>query len=263
MADILPIGDYHSMDDEGCVVNSSNIKTLPAKWKEVLDETVELFVKNVGKEKLESIVVRGSVARGNPMDRVSDVDTIAIAKGSGHELDMSWTKKVGVELCKKYPFATGFEFVVWDKDKVLDKKYVSRRFLLSSQAVTVWGTGLIVEIPPFKLDDSLARAMFGNLERDLSVFEEKIKDEKNKKRYCSWVCKRLLRNGFYLVMVREQKFTKDLYPSCKSFVKHYPEKEREMKHALKLAISPTEATRDIRDFVLTFGEWLAQEIQNY
>ena len=48
-------------------------------------------------------------------------------------------------------------------------------------------------------------------------------------------------------MVKEQRYTRDLYLCYESFAKHYPEKEREMYRALELAINP-KTDRDTERF---------------
>lgn len=71
--------------------------------------------------------------------------------------------------------------------------------------------------------------------------------------------KRIVRQGFILVMARERVFTRDLYPCYKIFSKYYPEKEKEMRQALELAIYPISNTKSIFSVLDNLGEWLIKE----
>ena len=65
-----------------------------------------------------------------------------------------------------------------------------------------------------------------------------------------------------LVMVREQRYTRDLYLCYESFAKHYSEQEEAMYRALELALNPV-VSRETERFVETFGAWLDGEAERY
>jgi len=63
-------------------------------------------------------------------------------------------------------------------------------------------------------------------------------------------------------MEKEKCFTRDLYPCYKLFSKYYPEKEREMKEVLFLAINNTNDRQKILDILRNIGIWITGEIEN-
>ncbi len=72
----------------------------------------------------------------------------------------------------------------------------------------------------------------------------------------------IVRAGLALVIDRENQYTRDLYPAYKIFSKHYPEKEAQMKQALKYAIEPVINADDVIAFLDDFGNWMILESKN-
>jgi len=68
--------------------------------------------------------------------------------------------------------------------------------------------------------------------------------------------KRIIRHGFALVAEKRNCYTRDLYPAYKEFSAVHPEKEREMYHALELAINPTDNTEEVFEIIDVLGEWI-------
>ena len=62
-----------------------------------------------------------------------------------------------------------------------------------------------------------------------------------------------------LVMVAEQRFTRDLYLCYERFAKHYPAQRAHMYRTLELAVNPELGPRT-EAFVLEFGAWLHQQV---
>ena len=74
--------------------------------------------------------------------------------------------------------------------------------------------------------------------------------------------KRILRTAFELVMEKEESFTRDLYPCYELFSKNYPEKEKEMKEVLFLAINNTDDKEKILEILNGIGIWITEKVEN-
>ncbi|MDY7224165.1 hypothetical protein [Halalkalibacterium halodurans] len=61
---------------------------------------------------------------------------------------------------------------------------------------------------------------------------------------CIWIMKLIVRAGLALVIEKEHRYTRDLYPAYQIFAKHYHEKGAEMKQALQYAIAPVDLHLD-------------------
>lgn len=263
MTTIQPIGSYFDIDSEGYIVNPSNLAKLPSKWRTALDDMIQAYLKNLGKENIVSIVVRGSVARGEPVDNVSDIDTMAIVHNAQlHSHD--WMKEVCVQLRETYPFITGFELILWDVDRVRNLQSKNMRFMLKTQSAIVWGEDVIAGIEKIKPNSETAKSLlkhFPDSMKQAKVNLDKVSDEEDVKEICQWVAKRILRAGFYFVMPRANTFTKDLYPSYETFVRYYPEKGAGMKQALEYAIEPTGNKDEVALLINDFGEWFSEVVE--
>jgi len=52
--------------------------------------------------------------------------------------------------------------------------------------------------------------------------------------------------------------TRDLWPCYQVFIEYRPDRAEEMRQALLLAIDPTDGPAVLKDFLETFGRWLAK-----
>lgn len=265
--EVLNLGHYTLVDSEGYLVNPSNLAKLPNKWKSALEEMKRSYLEGAP-DYIHSIYVRGSVARGEPIEHVSDIDTVAVTMGTTANLDNSWINPKVVQLEDKYPFSTGFEFVHWNIENLEDKnnpKAVNLRFTMKTQFECIFGEDLLPSFPKVKPSAEMAWLQTANFEKSLKSglkkLEERI-DSASIGKASVWLSKRILRAGFFLVMDLEKKLTKDLYPSWESFSKYYPSKSNEMYTVLYLALNPKDNKKVLISFYETFGGWLLSEINS-
>ena len=73
----------------------------------------------------------------------------------------------------------------------------------------------------------------------------------------------IIRCGLALVLMKENTYTRDLYPAYKLFSKHFPEKQEEMKLALNYAINPSVNNKEILSFLSSFGEWILNQSDDW
>ncbi len=248
--------------EDGCLVNETARENVVGKWKDVVDNVIEIYKHHLG-EKLHSLYLRGSVARGKAIDGVSDVDTIAVVSISSDELktfDFSWVKNEQDRLNEKYPFQTRVEFYFLSKENVS----FTDQFIIQTQSVCVYGdnlSGSFGKIPFSK--ETILKLIEENevdkkIERARSIIEESD-DSKKIAKMTSWISKRFLRMGVLLAAYKEPKYTRDLYPSYELFAAQYPDKAKEMRQALEYAINPTENKEESLAFINDLGTWLIEE----
>jgi len=264
--EIKNIGNYIETDKDGFLKNQDNITILPTKWKAALEDMKEIYLQK-NTNYIHSIYVRGSVARGDPLEFVSDIDTVAITNGTTKILNTSWIKDTTYALSQKYPFSTGFEFIYWNIENVIDSlKGRSLRFAMKTQFTCIYGENLIPNFdnvkPDIEIGNLLTRKFKKSLESGIKKLEERTEKE-NIEKASVWLAKRFLRAGFFLVMNKEQKLTKDLYPSYESFSKYYPQKKVEMYTILYLALNPKSKKDILIPFYKEFGKWLTIEIRQF
>lgn len=264
MSRILPLGETIKLDDNNKFINPCSIDKIFSPWSEVIDDVIKTYRDNMG-DRLRSVYVRGSIARGTAVSGVSDVDTFAVISGSRWQHDLSWVNTEQEKLNKKYPFQTGVEIQLITEDELAAVSAKdSITFTIKVLSVCVWGDDVSTTIADFEYGLYLAE--------DLKTFEPGLQQltqiiiskglGEHTHKAVQWIMKSIVRNGFYLVMEKESVYCRDLYPCYTAFIKHYPEQKEAMTFALEQAIKPDASQDDILDFLDTFGSWMTKEINN-
>lgn len=261
---ILKIGKVLGTDANGFIINESKLNKIAAPWKEALEEITQEYKKNLG-ALIHSIYVRGTVARGQAIEGVSDIDTFAVILKNPDEIDNSWIKEVRKRLENKYIFATGVEIELINYDELLEgDEMFTDRFMIKVQSACLDGEDLADKITPFKADFETAKYFHGHLEKVLENAKKGIVNNsgpEDVEKWCRWVMKRIVRAGFVLVMDKEKVFTRDLYPAYELFSKHYVVQETQMREALEMAINPIADVDKLLAFLDDFGQWIKEEIE--
>lgn len=262
MHEIRPMGGYLEVDQDGYIVKQASIEKIPGKWKPLIEEAVSAY-KNQYKDSLLSVYVRGSVAKGEAIDGISDLDTIAVTT-TLPAVGTSWGEAFSVEMVKKYPFVEKVEILAQTLGQALDPNR-GVHIMLKTQAVCVYGKDLSDGIPKLRPGKEACQHVWSiqsELQATMDFFEDERADgpgEARKK--VAWILKRIVRTGFELVMEREQKYTRDLYPCYESFSKYYPEKQALMRETLYLALNPMDKPEKIKGLLKSWMEWMPREIE--
>lgn len=257
-ASIRKIGTILQTDANGYIIKIASANKIQSKWQPAVDEAVEAYKQHLD-DNLHSVYVRGSVARGEAMDDISDIDTVALIT-TDNSIDMGWAVDFEHNLVKEFPFVNGVEIKAFQMDD-LDRK---TQFMLKTQAVCVYGEDITETLPKMKPGvDAVNHAFL--LEKRINQTIESLKKTNDPPRIqqsCTWIMKRIVRTGCELVMERSQKYTRDLYPCYELFAEYYPEKSDDMYRALELAINPSNDADEIIEVLQGIGSWVAQEAIN-
>ena len=258
IVEIKPIGSYFDIDSEGYVVNPASKEKLQEKWKPAIDDAIEVYKKQYG-DTLRNVYVRGSVAKGQAIDGISDVDTFAYVDLEKSEINNNF-KEAKEHILQKYPFVEGVEL------EAQPLAHSKEDTILLTQSLCIYGEPL--EVPKLKPGKEMAlhaprivqrqewmKAVLKSIEEDTS--EEQVKEG------CKWRMKILLRVGAELTMERSGKYTRDLYPCYQLFSEYYPKKEPEMREVLYLVLNPTSDKEKIKAIVSNLGGWLVEEAKKY
>ncbi len=257
--EIKSIGSFLETDNDGFIVNTTSSEKIQAAWIPAVEMVKEAYQKHIG-EYLHSVYIRGSVAKGQAMDNISDIDTFAAVTVPYDDIDMSWSKDFVEEVKKRFPFVTGVELGIVPLDEIQESK--GDRIMIKTQSICVYGSSLADTLPPLRPGVDTAQHFEGigrEIDRTKQWLQGDHADEEIERK-CTWIMKRIIRSGFELVMERSQKYTRDLYPCYEEFSKYYPEKKEEMYRVLQLAVSPTFDKEIILNTLDSLGGWLVKEI---
>jgi uncharacterized protein len=262
MSQILPIGDFLPVDAEGYLINPCRKELIVPPWSDVVTDIKVAYLQNLT-EKLHSLYLRGSVAKGTAIAEVSDIDTFAVIFMDRQKMDRSWIAPFRQRMAVEYPFQKGIEIGFVSYDAVCNSQGTrGSRFTIKTQSVCLWGEDLAPSIPSFKPGRDLVGHAYGIKEDIRQVVERlpSIDESSAIKGLSQWIMKRLVRTGFELVMEQERAYTRDLYPCYVAFSKHYPAQEQPMKHALEWAIAPSDNKAELARFLDVFGTWIVNTV---
>src|SRR3989344_772533 len=227
MNKIQKIGGYLEIDKDGFIIKKASAEKFQEKWKPVIEETKNAYIEHFG-DKLHSVYIRGSVAKGEAIDGIADLDSIAVVNLPKEQIDIKWKEEFNKQIIAKYPFVKNIEIVAGTLDHALSKNR-GVHIIIKTQAVCIYGDDLsdsIAKLKPGKESALHFRNLQDELQQTIDFFEngwgDSLEESLDK---CSWIMKRILRTGFELVMERENKYTRDLYPCYESFSKYYPNKK--------------------------------------
>ena len=257
---VKPIGSYLYVDENGFIVNPASIEKLQPKWAPVVRKVKEGYLKHFG-ESLHSVYIRGTVAKGEAIENVSDVDSFAVVTLPSEKIDGSWAKDFAKEVMAEYPFVAGVEVDSIPLQEL--EKHKADQLMLKTQSVCVYGENLADKIAPMKPGKAMAQHV-KYIKREILKTREWFQGDHTDveiRRKCTWIMKRLLRSGFELVMERSQKYTRDLYPCYKGFAEYYPDKKDEMHQVLELAVNPAADKAEIVGILDDIGVWVIDEIK--
>jgi hypothetical protein len=258
---IRKIESYLEIDKDGYIINPTSSKKFQEKWIPVIEEVKEEYLKHFG-DNLVSVYIRGSVAKGEAIENISDVDSFALVSLKDENIDIAWAKEFNASVKNRYPYTAGVEIAAIPIDELSDRK--ADQIMIKTQSVCVYGKDLAKEIDPFKPGKDTAQHVRG-IEREIDRTKKWLQDNHTNediRQRCTWLMKRILRSGFELVMERSQKYTRDLYPSYEEFAKYYPDKKEEMYEVLELAVNPTSNINKINKVLNGVGMWIVKEIKD-
>ncbi len=254
--EIEPKGSYFEIDKNGFVVNPASIEKIKTEWEPLIEDIVKLY-KQTYSEHLKNVYIRGSIAKGEAVKGISDIDTFAYVDLPKEEAEKDLTKELRKRLEEKYDFTDGIEM---DSRPISE---IENDTILLNQSVCVHGKS--IPVPKMKPGKEMAihSPNFQNRFNWFEKFLQRDESEEEAKQACAWLMKGLLRVGFEITMERSQKYTRDLYRCYETFAEYYPAKKTQMREVLNLALNPTDDKNKMREIMENLGNFLLDEIPKY
>lgn len=259
MNEITKSGVYLDTDEEGYLLSDSSASKIVSPWSEAVDYARDLEVRRLG-DRLHSLYLRGSAARGRAIPGRSDLDLFAVIFDNmpGEISPPLWSQNT--EFRRRFPFVTSVESSHITLANV-HGPFHYYRFTMKVSAVCIHGEDLLPRIAPYRADAPIAEEWFRIFPHLIDQLVDDLgeaRDEESKKGLCQDLMKAFLRAGFLLVMKRQNAYTRDLYPSYQSFSRFYPERESTMGRCLELAVNPISDTEEFLPMVTDFTAWMHQ-----
>ena len=253
---IRPQGRFFPIDPKGYIINDTTLESIPRHWQNVLNRIIKEYQNHLGNE-LDSIYLRGSLARGTQIDGFSDIDTFALIHRPNVRWEVAkWQEKFESELQSNYTFVKKVETMLSSYSEKLEEKYPVLAMQIKTQSLCLHGNDFGLKLPKYKPSKSMMLS-YQWLEIDLKEFDHK---ETISHESCQHLMKTIIRTGFELIMIQEGRFTPDLFLCCQTFSKYYPDYEKEMNRALHFYLNPSKEKEQLIPIIDTFGKWLINRV---
>jgi uncharacterized protein len=267
MIDIEPIGAYFELDHNGFILNPTGPGKITQDYVPLIDEVIALYVERF-QERLHSIYLRGSVACGRAILGVSDLDVVGLLVWEPKYRFLrwgapNWSGEENARLCAAFPFVPKIDFAVAHHDPAFPGQNLEIKLMLKTQALCVYGENVLGKIPPFK-PGKVAMFNYKWLGPSLGNWKDEFVDaplSPEKIEFVKTFTKVILRTGFELVMLREGKYTVDLYPCWLSFSNYYPEKSAAMEQILRLHLNTEALIAEANEAIYEIVPWMVGELQ--
>jgi predicted nucleotidyltransferase len=258
---IRPIGNILYADRDGYLPPIDCSRELPRDWRPAVNAAVEAY-RSCLSDRLHSVYVRGSIARGTAVPGVSDVDIVALAVDGAPDGATARLDDFAAELLRRYPIASAFELAVVPLDKFLTTfRFQSLRFAISLSGYPLVGTDVRIRLARPRLGpEAITHAH--QVSQWRRAVERRLAAESadaDVRLTCRWAMKRILRSAFELIMLEINGYTRDLYPCVRAAVREYPDRAHALWTALDLAVNPSSDKALIADILAGLSGWLEQE----
>ncbi|HEY3450666.1 MAG TPA: hypothetical protein VGK67_30195 [Myxococcales bacterium] len=255
MTVIHDIGVFLQLDEQGFFRSAAADTPVQEAWRPALELLTRECRREAG-ERFSGFYVRGSVASATAVKGSSDLDTVVLLDDDEGERRPRWQVPLGRRLLAEHPFITELEVVVLGRGALrravedpsaAGPVMAQWCFLLALWGRCLAGVDILPELGRFRPGPGTAYVMC-YLPADLRTFEERLAQlraaepspevEGQLRRLCVWTCKKLLRSGAELAMVRDGRFTRDLAPSARRFSERLPGHAADARQLLEWAIAP-------------------------
>ena len=168
--EIKPLGSYLEVDEDGYIINPASLEKIQEEWKPVIQDVIEAYQGHFG-EKLKNVYIRGSVAKGEAVKGISDIDSFAYIDLPKESIDTGWEEEAEGKIEEKYPFTKGAELMC----RPLAVGPMNIIFL--NQSVCVYGNP--IEVRKVKPGKEMMMHI-PNLEKRIEILEKKLDNTQSK-----------------------------------------------------------------------------------
>lgn len=242
---LRPLEDLLELNVDGVLPSIANVN-LSNPWKYSISYIVKGY-QGCFQERLHSVYIRGSVARGTAILGLSDIDTICVV----HKLltsDQKSLDKLEKDLAARLGFSDGVEVSAYELKSVIENKnYDPVRFVLKILSKCISGHNIAVDIQDYKISD-VPKLCLPYLSDNLEITPillEVAPSNLERRRVCRWIMKQIIRSGFEINLHLGRVYTRDLYHCASKFCEAFPKLRKKMWRAVRLAVAPVSDSKSI------------------
>ncbi|MFA1819730.1 nucleotidyltransferase domain-containing protein [Virgibacillus oceani] len=249
----------YGLDAEGYIVSDVNIKKIYPVYMPCIRESVEAL-RNLFLQRLHSVYVYGSVARGEAVMLKSDLDLIAMFDRKPSSVELKELRELAGELSQKYrSLVRDVGIAVADYDYTMDPSNYYENAFLRELCVCVYGEDAVKRFDPYKLTPEIAIRFNGDIGEvlDRTLGRLRTASDKDFKIISQNFARKLIRTCYSMVMVRAQIWTTRLHEQAEVFIHYFPDKESVIRNLLNWVDDGPPMDREtVYELFKLEGEWV-------
>lgn len=249
-------GSYAKLDDRGFILNSAENSEIQDEYKNIVEHVKRVYSEVFGAD-IHSIYLRGSVAKGEAVSWISDIDAFAFTYNKAGEEKLNNLKRKSEELADHHPILNGVDLgQAW-----LGAFYRLKplHIMLKTQSKCIYGPDLayaVNDLKPGHETNQHLHGVQGEIEETLAWLSENHDDSEIMAR-CTWIMKRLLRSAAEKACLSCGLYTRDLYRCYELAVKENALYAKIWRQVLELAINPVANKAHIEEILRTLSGKIA------
>jgi hypothetical protein len=209
------------LNSERTIQNVTSLNKIQPEWRDLVDASIFEILRNASYLSVISIYLRGSVAVGRAISKVSDIDlTVIISSGS---YSKCWRNIIEGKLSSDFDLVREVEISIYDIqiatpiNKSRFKPSVA--FSIKTQSLLLWGRDISREIPFFRADKDTALEIF---HEKIPVLLRRLLNDAD----LYWCKRQIIRLGAYVTMLKRDYYTRDIYLITEDLCEIFPEEQQ-------------------------------------
>ncbi|MBK5418123.1 nucleotidyltransferase domain-containing protein [Pseudomonas sp. TH31] len=213
---------------------------------------------------LDGIYLYGSVARGDAVSGMSDLDVTLVLRGPASSADQERIEAIRQALAARHSEVVKIDFDIGHRTEVLaQESLLSWGYWLKHHCRCVWGNDLSERFASFKPSRAIALAVNGDFEAVLNRYAERIEretDPDERSRLQREASRKLIRSTGILRSDQDLFWPQTLDEHTELFVKHYPSMAAQIEFFLSLATTSTAPANEFAAQLRVFVRWMGAAV---
>ena len=251
------------LDQDGYIVSDVGKGKIHSIYLPCIHDSVEgltLLYPN----RLHSVYVYGSVARGEAVAGKSDLDLIAMFEGTLNSEESTQLKNLAAALTHKYcSLVRDVGIAVANYDYTINSKNYYEGAFLKEMSICVHGEDPTMQFGPYKLTSEIAVSFNGDIGDVVirTIRRINLVSDLEFGRVSQGFARKFIRTCYSMIMVRSQIWTTRLHQQAKIFIQHFPEKEPVIRTLQKWLEEPPTNRSLVLNIIQSEGKWITKNFE--
>lgn len=257
---VLHIGGFILPDENGVLCQKRGLHDVPLDIRASATLLVNLYSGRFS-QSCHSFYLRGSALSESFLKDRSDLDLYVVASTPQIRRSIR-LDQTSIAASARLQGVCRLDVAVLEVGEILSSPELeAERFLIKTSSVFLGGIDLRPSLREFRITDQLQFTLMAmpTIRRRFETQFSRCGTHGEKAVWLVWFAKKLLRAAFELIISRERRFTRDLWPCYECFTRYYPNQTDVARRVLDVAIGNICLAADSLQNMFDFAAWLSNE----